>query len=266
MRSTCYLDLFIAALFELSLFLPTSWEDYDWFFALKFSPALEFFFGLLSLTRFGFNIGLLDRPVTFGLIGALITGNIELSIGIGIFFELVWLDFFPAGTFIPPHNILPPFLTLALANFFDITYPGNLIPLLFLTFPTAWLGTRMENWQRKLQNLNYNKLYYWADQEHSSFKPEALVVRSLIQLVILNIILYLVCFTIIFVIIEYTYPFWSDIFEGFKWPYLWLVALVGGILSLRIPRAYEVLVFCLGIVFLTSLFIWDLNGPLRCFC
>jgi PTS system mannose-specific IIC component len=214
---------------------------------------MEFFFGLISLTRFGFNLSLFDRPITFGLLGALLTGNPFPSIGIGIFFELIWLDFFPAGTFIPPHQILPTFLSLSLASYLEIYSPENVMPILFLTLPLAWIGTRLEHWQRNLQNKNYNKLVRWTDHEPDSFRPESLVLGSLVQIALFNCILFVVCFVVLFVILEYVFIFWSGRFEGLAWSYLWLTACVGGILSLRIRRAYEVFVVCVGVVLLILL-------------
>ena len=40
------------------------------------------------------------------MLWALLTFRLQPALSAGIFFELLWLDLFPAGTFIPPHGLL----------------------------------------------------------------------------------------------------------------------------------------------------------------
>ena len=66
----------------------------------------RFFFALFFLIRFAFNLGFVHRPLFAAALWALFTWQIQPALGAGIFFELLWLDLFPAGTFIPPQSLL----------------------------------------------------------------------------------------------------------------------------------------------------------------
>ena len=74
-----------------------------------------FFFGLLSLFRNAVHLGFLDRPLVIGILFALILDPDIPFLGIGIFFELLWLDAIPAGTYIPPQSQLAAFVCAEVA-------------------------------------------------------------------------------------------------------------------------------------------------------
>lgn len=65
------------------------------------------FFALLSLTRVAVDLGFVHRPIFAALLWAGLTFSLQPAMSAGIFFELLWLDLFPAGTFIPPHALFP---------------------------------------------------------------------------------------------------------------------------------------------------------------
>ncbi|MFW6005353.1 MAG: hypothetical protein ACOCPN_02640, partial [Desulfonatronovibrionaceae bacterium] len=62
----------------------------------------RFFFALLSLARFSVQTGILDRPLVAGFLIYLVTGEMFPAMYVAVFFELLWIDIIPAGTFIPP--------------------------------------------------------------------------------------------------------------------------------------------------------------------
>lgn len=194
------------------------------------------------------SIGLLDRPITLGLFIGLITGNWSLVLGVAVFFELLWIDKFNAGTYIPPHKMIATFVTILLALDLELYRAGQVLPILFLTIPLAFLGSKLESWQRILQNRSYDKLLSWSKSNLDLFQPKHLIKNSLLQIFLMNSVLFLCSFVSIKYLYAYIRPFWPLYIEGFSWNYLWMVALLGGLLSLRKKSLYQYLILCGGLL------------------
>lgn len=201
------------------------------------------------MSRFAFNIGFIDRPITFGLLFGAITGDLATALGICVFFELLWLDFFPAGTYIPPNRALPAFLCLALTHMLGLSLPADVLLLLLLTLPTAWLGAKLEGWQRVWQNASYNEAQLWVKDEVQGFRSGALIRRGVLQTVLLQGGTFLLIGLIGLWAVPELLAYWPVTGSDLGWGHLWSAALIGGVLSLRIKAAYGTLLAGLALAF-----------------
>gem|GEM_PF-4133623 len=113
----------------------------------------------------------------------------QTSLAIGIFFELFWLDLFPAGTFIPPHAPAATLASLALASRLGSAEPRQVLLALLLGLPMAWLGARMDQVRREFENRNYNRILQDA-RKPQDFRPERVVLSGLAILAAGNFILF----------------------------------------------------------------------------
>jgi PTS system mannose-specific IIC component len=206
------------------------------------------------LSRFAVNIGFLDRPITLGLIFGLVSGDIETALGISVFFELLWLDFFPAGTYIPPNRALATCLCLALSHMLGLTLPGHVLLLLLLALPAALIGAKLEAWQRVWQNTSYNMSLYWVKNDVQSFGPGALIRRGLLQLFLLQTGAFFLIGLACLLIVQEVMVYWPLTLTGLHWGHLWAAALIGGILSLRIKAAYGVFLIGMAVALLVLWF------------
>ncbi|MFW6324415.1 MAG: hypothetical protein ACOC0U_05055 [Desulfovibrionales bacterium] len=171
--------------------------------------------------------------------------------GTAVFLELFWLDFIPAGTFIPPHSILSIFLTFATISLLDLTTSSEIALVLVATVPLAWLGSRVEEFQRTLQNSSYNSLVTRIRRGLSS--PVRLIGRSVLQSFLLQFGLFVLLQTTLFFFFEFLFSHWGDLLASnpVSWPQLWILATLGPILSLRhrLPYIYFGLtVIVIGVV------------------
>lgn len=165
-------------------------------------------------------------------------GDWPTSLGIAVFFELLWVDLSPAGTYIPPHSILPTLLCLSLGKLLGLSTPWNILPLLGLAAPLAWVGSKMESWQRIIQNGSFNRLLNWAREDAEKFRPKILIHTSLLQILFMNVFLFVGSFCLLFALIEEILPLWPAGGAWLAWPHLWMLALVGPISGLRLRKAY----------------------------
>ncbi|PKN31367.1 MAG: hypothetical protein CVU63_24290, partial [Deltaproteobacteria bacterium HGW-Deltaproteobacteria-20] len=58
----------------------------------------------------------------------------------GIFFELLWLDLFPAGTYIPPQALLSLIATLTILACLPDADMRSTVLVVIATLPLAYLG------------------------------------------------------------------------------------------------------------------------------
>ncbi len=203
----------------------------------------RFFFALFSLFRFSLSVGLLERPLVVGLFWGIFTGDYTTSLYIAIFFELFWLDLIPVGTFIPPHLTAATFSALALTTYFGLEHPAQIMGIIFASMPLAWLGTRVEGLLREQERGSYNKLLNWARNPETSDGPSVLVRRSLIRTFVASG----VTFYIAILILKFCFQGLFSLYPGLlsaidiTWAHLWIAATLGGLMALRVKRAYAVL-------------------------
>lgn len=203
----------------------------------------RFFFALFSLFRFSLSIGLLERPLVIGLFWGIFTGDYTTSLYIAIFFELFWLDLIPVGTFIPPHLTAATFAALSLTTFLGFEEPNRIMVILFACMPLAWLGAQMEGMVREQERVGYNQLLRWTRSPDSESRPMTLVLRSLARTFLIGFVL----FYIAMLVLKFTFQLLLETFPELlssldvTWSHLWVMATIGGLMALRLKRAYVVL-------------------------
>lgn len=217
----------------------------------------RFFFALFSLFRYSISIGLLERPLVVGLFWGAFTGDYTTSLYIAIFFELFWLDLIPVGTYIPPHLTAATFSALSLTTFFGLEHPARIMGVLFASMPLAWLGTKVEEALREQEKGSYNKLLTWARNPKSPHLPGRLILRSMVR----TFIFAWVSFFISILILKYVFQALFSLYPGLlssidvTWAHLWVAATLGGLMALRLKRAYVVLIAGIAIFVLFS--VWN---------
>jgi PTS system mannose-specific IIC component len=215
-----------------------------------------FFFVLGSLCRFACSIGFLDRPLVLGCAGGLLIGDVATGLKVGLFFELIWLDLFPAGTFIPPNGAASTLCGLALIHYFALSEPNQIALVLALVLPLGLLAARLEGSQRTWQNAGYNEILHWARRDtRVDSPPERIVARSVGQLVGLYGLAFLASLVLLLWLTGLLLPLIPKPHRfQLTWAHLWFVASLGGLVSLRIRRVYgALLVTVLGCTLLLFL-------------
>lgn len=203
----------------------------------------RFFFALFSLFRFTLSVGLLERPLVVGLFWGVFTGDFVASFNIAIFFELFWLDLIPVGTFISPHLTAATFAALSLSTFLGLESPSRIMLVLFATMPLAWLGTRLEAFLREQERGSYNQLLNWARNPLVASLPSQLVVRSLVRTFTFSGVSFYISILLMYYGFKALFAMYPTFMMSFdvQWAHLWIAASIGGVVSLRLKRAYGVL-------------------------
>lgn len=179
------------------------------------------------------------------MLWGLVTGNHETALAVGIFFELFWLDQIPAGTYIPPNMAICVFLSLSLADYFSMQTPGELVYAIVLTMPMALLGAKLEYFQRRWQDASYNNLLHWARmpiRRRNPDHPKRLVRISLLQQLSMNYGFFIVAVLALAGVLTFlrSFPEPAALTSGLRWPQLWFLAALGGLLALRMKRSYAI--------------------------
>lgn len=172
----------------------------------------------------------------------MVAGDWQVGLGVAVFYELLWLDLIPAGTYIPPSGLLATLLVFGMSRFFDLHTASELLVPIFLTLPFAHAAAMLEHRQRRLQDGGYNGLLQWARRAHlesSVSRPERLVLGSLGQIAALNVLLFIgaqVClFALYYALQALLSP--SALQLPVTWPHLWFLAGLGGIVGLRLKKS-----------------------------
>lgn len=196
-----------------------------------------------SYFRYSVNIGLAERPLVIGMLWGMVTGDPAISMAIALFFELLWLDLFPAGTFIPPQSVTATFIALGLVRSFGLATPASILLPLAAAVPAAWLGAHMESLYRKRRNRYFNHLLLATRSRSRNFKPHHFVKRSLVHLGLANLGVFSAYMAGACLMLVFAVPHWERLMRpvDISWGHLWLAASLGGVLSLRWRRAYAYL-------------------------
>lgn len=208
--------------------------------------ADRFFFAIFSLFRFSINAGLLERPLVAGALWGLVTGDYATSLKIAVFFELFWLDNIPAGTYIPPHILASTFAALALTTSFGFTDASKVMCILIVCIPLAHIGAWLENSLRQWHNHGYYKLLNWARKGKSGDDvPRRLVVQSILRTLSTSWLFFWTSTVILHYILRIFFHKWGEVITPveIQWSFLWIAASLGGLLALRLRKAYAIFVF-----------------------
>lgn len=152
--------------------------------------------------------------------------------------ELLWLDLFPAGSYIPPLASLA--LTAAL-GLLACLHPADMrstLVVLMMVLPMAYFGAWAEQQFRKRQNLSYNALSNWNRRNiDHPYAPDGLIVRAVAENFLMYAFVYLLCTLPALVLLRTVQPFIPSGWQP-AWPVLWTGASIGAVLSLRLKKAY----------------------------
>lgn len=200
----------------------------------------RFFFALFSLFRFSLSLGLIERPLFVGLVWGLFVGNLETSMLVAVFYELLWLDFIPVGTFIPPHMTAAAFTALALCSYFNL----DSLPLASLALaaglPMAWLGARIERDMRDRLNRSYNGVLQWVRKPLDPHLPGRLLLGTLVSKLFANWLFFFLGAGGLALAVSAALSHYGAFLASLRmgWNELLLAASVGGLLALRLRSLY----------------------------
>jgi len=147
------------------------------------------------------------------------------------------------GTFIPPHLTAATFAALSLTTFFGFDNPARIMGILFACMPLAWLGAKAEGMIREQERASYNKLLNWTRNPETGNMPAQLVLQSICRTFLVGFLL----FYISILVLKFTLQLVLNANPGFlasvdiSWAHLWVAATMGGLMALRLRRAYAVL-------------------------
>jgi len=189
------------------------------------------------------NLPLLDRPLTVGFVWGLITGDWASSLGVCLFFELLWLDIFPAGTIIPPHSLAPALASLCVLYLSGLQQPALAAVVMLAALPFARVFSMLERYHRQYENHASERLDAWTRRGSGVPGPASLTRRSILVMLPLNMVAFALALSGLLVFTHLMLPRLLPLLGAvpLKWPHLWVVASIGAVLSLRHRPAYAVL-------------------------
>lgn len=183
------------------------------------------------------------------LVGFL-TDDWLLALPLGITLELLWLDVVPLGSVVPPQGVLSFLLMFPLARLYGWSAPGALLLPLLLAVLAAYASAFAERSQRVLLNRLMPAVETYCRTGRGCPPGGALLLGAGLR-ICWQFALYLACFILL-----------AGIFEGLdsqrrgpllliiNWPMMYVAAMLGAVLSLRVRRAYAILLagLCLAAV------------------
>jgi len=200
----------------------------------------QFFFALFALCRFSVSLGLIERPLVIGLFLCLVFGNLTSCLYISIFYELLWLDFIPVGTFIPPHMTAAAFAGLALATYFGIDSPPLVFLALVCGLPMAWLGAKLDRNLRDRLNRSYSGILHWVRKPAGEDVPGKLILRTLLGKLLVSWLFFFTGVGLLAVLLRFVLNQYSGLLLNLElnWNQFLIAASIGGLLSLRLRSLY----------------------------
>lgn len=203
-------------------------------------------YGLASVLRFSCYIALLDRPLFVAGIWGVCTGDWALAVSLGIFFELFFMDLLGAGTYIPPSGVFSLLLCLLLADSFALSPQAVPVLPVVATLPLAGLGARLEQWFRQRRV----KLHNFFVEDGQMERPVSLlsIIASISELWVGQVLLFVLVSLGLFWVGQaalavfnfLSLPSYLSSASAWpvSWPVFWLVGALGGVLSLRVKKAF----------------------------
>ncbi|MGX9365953.1 hypothetical protein ACTVJH_07900 [Desulfoplanes sp. PS50] len=173
-----------------------------------------------------------------GFFWSLCTGSPAIGLSVAFFFELFWLDIIPVGTFIPPAGLFSTIASLSLIQVLGISHPGKIFVVLTATIPFAAFMAWLESRQRLWQNREFNLLVVSTRKGNARlFVPGSYIRKGIVQSLLLQGGMSLVILLPLAVILDHLLPYVQPV-PWISWPFLWLVASLGGVIAMRFRRAY----------------------------
>jgi PTS system mannose-specific IIC component len=182
--------------------------------------------------------------LVLGLFWAVLSGDQNTALNVAVFFELLWLDLIPVGTFIPPMSSFATLAGIVVIQRLGATHPMEQAVVMALAVLMGMFGVRLDGMQRHWQNKSYNTLLSWSRRGRSGrFHPGKLVWMSLGQQMLLFGSFFLISAYVLQWFCGRLMPYVPE-YDWMNWKVLWLFASLGGVLALRITRAYVMLALC----------------------
>ncbi|WP_370735940.1 hypothetical protein [Halodesulfovibrio aestuarii] len=138
-------------------------------------------------------------------------------------------------------------------------FPSQLVIPMVLSMPAALISPHLDQALRQRHNKHHNKLLalkkteFDVDEELFLHK---IISKALLQTVSINFVFFFIYLLVLIGTISVAYDVHGSIIEcsGLSWSYLWFFATLGGVLSLRVRRAYYSFFFFLfSVVVITNL-------------
>jgi len=160
------------------------------------------------------------------------------------------------GTFIPPHLTAACFVALSLTTYFGLHQPDRIMFVLFASMPLAWLGTRLEAMMREQEQGNYNKLLNWVRNPDTPRLPSLIVMQSVMRTFLFSGVAFYFAVILLNYLFQGFFSVYPNLFPDLDvtWPHLWIAATLGGLMALRLKRAYGVLLA--GIILFMIFTLW----------
>ncbi len=182
------------------------------------------------------------------------TGLWDVALPLGITLELLWLDVVSMGSIIQPFSGMAFLLLFPLCATCTWTQPGVLLLPMVMCMVAAHLGAFCELRYRISRN-SLLELVPAGPGEVPETTPEQLCLYCLVGRIIWHCLLYLACYAVICLVVVFLLS--QGIYPGIgtlNWPFVYALASIGAVLSLRERRAYLVFGLCLAAVIALLLF------------
>lgn len=179
------------------------------------------------------------HPITAGLVIWLVTGDFNLLLA-ALFFELLWLDLFYVGTFVPPDNLLAYLLFAPLSFTLGLGAPQDACILMLACMPFAAMGGKLEARLRFTESAGYKKVNQAIDSHGDIMATVTGIIRGALgKLVVTSFMVYSLAAMLLYggaaLWLWKTGAMYRIEWAG--WGFILCLAALGGLLSLRIPWA-----------------------------
>lgn len=188
-----------------------------------------------------------------GAIFGLATGELATGLGIGLFFELLWLDLLPAGTYIPAQGQFATLMALVLVEVFGLHGSPLLVIALVVALPAGPFGAMLEGIVRRLNDRSYDLVISPQHADAGGVLTRSVGV-GLARTALFGFVAF-VCYGVLAVyitgkVLVMLTPLLAPAVLAAPVAYwrLWLVASVGASLSLRRTAAITTLVLVTGVL------------------
>lgn len=199
----------------------------------------------------------MERPLFLGLLWWLFSGDFTPALPLAVFFELLWIDLFPIGGYIPPMPAVPYLIILSLAGIFGWQDAQTIAFPLIISLPLAYIAPWAETRQRNKQKNAYSTLLTHARKRDLVLEriPGLLLARSSMQLITGGLLLFITSWAFLYFL--FAQPGIQKIFLfplAVNWSVLYAIAAIGALLALRIKRSYVIFTLSMSGALLLRLF------------
>lgn len=130
--------------------------------------------------------------------------------------------------------------------------------VIFASMPLAWLGAKLDEVLRDQGRGSYNKLLTWARNPQSENLPGTLILQSVARKFVMSWLTFFVAIVILKQCFQLLFSMYPGLLSSVDvtWAHLWVAATLGGLMALRLKRAYVVLITGVSLFVIFS--VWGL--------